>query len=98
LRRTTREATRCPESLLGDASDVTVSRRDTPWLVESAEELWSEISEGLGPIETLLGALEPDRAEAFERELLAYFRGEETESGISMARPYLLIRGRRRSG
>jgi SAM-dependent methyltransferase len=86
------------ESLLSDAFDVTVSRHDTPWHVESAEELWSEISEGFGPIKTLLGTLEPRRADAFEDELLALFRSEETESGISMERPYLLIRGRRRSG
>jgi len=85
------------ESLLDDAFEVTVTRRDTPWHVESAEELWSEISEGFGPIKTLLGALEPERADAFEDELLALFRGEETESGISMARPYLLIHGRRQS-
>jgi SAM-dependent methyltransferase len=86
------------ESLLFDAFDVTVSRHDTPWHVESAEELWSEISEGFGPIKTLLGTLEPRRADAFEDELLALFRSEETGSGISMERPYLLIRGRRRSG
>jgi hypothetical protein len=85
------------ESLFSHAFDVTVSRRDTPWHVESAEELWSEISKGFGPIKTLLGALEPERADAFEDELLALFRSEETETGISMARPYLLIRGRRRS-
>ncbi len=89
---------RYAESLLEGAFEVTVARRDTPWHVESAEELWCDISEGFGPIKTLLGALEPERADAFEGELLAFFRSEETEGGISMARPYLLIRGRRRSG
>ena len=85
------------ESLLGEAFEVTVTQHDTPWRVESAEEMWTEISEGFGPIKTLLGALEPERAEAFEDELVTFFRGEETDGGISMARPYLLIHGRRRS-
>jgi SAM-dependent methyltransferase len=86
------------ESLLGEAFEVTVTQRDTPWRVESAEEMWTELSEGFGPIKTLLGALEPERAAAFEDELVTFFRGEETDAGISMARPYLLIDGRRRSG
>ena len=85
------------ESLLGEAFELTVTQHDTPWRVESAEEMWTEISEGFGPIKTLLGALEPERAEAFEDELVTFFRGEETDGGISMARPYLLIHGRRRS-
>jgi SAM-dependent methyltransferase len=85
------------ESLLGEAFEVTVTQHDTPWRVESAEEMWTEISEGFGPIKSLLGALEPERAEAFEDELVTFFRDEETDGGISMARPYLLIRGRRRS-
>ena len=55
------------------------------------------MSEAFGPIKTLLGALPPERAEAFKAELLAFFEREATESGISMDRPYLLIAGTRRS-
>lgn len=84
------------ESLLGDAFDVTVTEHDTPWQAESADEMWSEMSEAFGPIKTLLGALPPDRAASFEDEVVAFFRREETEAGMTMSRPYLLVRGVRK--
>jgi len=85
------------ESLLGDDFALTVTTANTPWGSESAEELWTEISEGFGPIKTLLGALEPERAESFREELTAFFRQEETESGLAMDRPYLLVHGVRKA-
>ena len=85
------------EGLLGDDFELTITQRDTPWEVETAQEMWTEMSEAFGPIKTLLGALPPERAEAFKAELLEFFEREATESGISMDRPYLLIAGTRRS-
>ncbi len=85
------------ESLLGDDFELTITQRDTPWEVESAQQMWTEMSEAFGPIKTLLGVLPPERAESFKEELLTFFEGEMTESGISMNRPYLLIAGTRRS-
>jgi hypothetical protein len=85
------------EGLLVDDFDLTIMQRNTPWDVETAQEMWTEMSEAFGPIKTLLGALPPERAEDFKAELLAFFEGEATESGISMDRPYLLIAGTRRS-
>ena len=85
------------EGLLGDDFDLTITQHDTPWQVETAQEMWTEMSEAFGPIKTLLGALPPERSEAFKTELLEFFEGEATESGISMNRPYLLIAGTRRS-
>ena len=70
--------------------------RDTPWQAESAEEMWTEISEAFGPIKTLLGALPPERAESFKGELLDFFAREQTEEGLSMDRPYLLVLGVRK--
>ena len=85
------------EGLLGDDFELTITQHDTPWQVETAQEMWTEMSEAFGPIKTLLGALPPERSEAFKTELLEFFEGEATESGISMNRPYLLIAGTRRS-
>ena len=85
------------DELLGDDFELTVTQLDTPWVVETAQEMWTEMSEAFGPIKTLLGVLPPDRAEGFKIELLEFFEGEATESGISMDRPYLLIAGTRRS-
>lgn len=81
------------EALLGDAFDLTVTEHDTPWEAESADEMWAEMSEAFGPIKTLLAALPPERGEAFTTELLDFFRREETEAGMTMSRPYLLVRG-----
>jgi len=85
------------EELLGDDFELTITQLDTPWTVDTAEEMWTEMSEAFGPIKTLLGALPPERAEAFKAELLEFFEGETTESGLSMDRPYLLIAGTRNS-
>jgi ubiquinone/menaquinone biosynthesis C-methylase UbiE len=84
------------ESLLGQSFDLTITQRDTPWQAESAEEMWTELSEAFGPIKTLIGALPPDRAESFKRELLEFFASEQTEQGLEMSRPYLLILGIRK--
>ena len=85
------------EGLLGDDFDLTITERDTPWTVDTAQEMWTEMSEAFGPIKTLLGALPPERAEAFKEELLEFFEGELTERGLTMERPYLLIAGTRKS-
>lgn len=84
------------ESLLGGSFDLTITEHDTPWTVADAEEMWAEMSEAFGPIKTLLGALPPDRAKSFERELLDFFRREQTDEGLSIARPYLLVLGVRK--
>jgi len=84
------------ESLLEDAFVLTVTERDTPWEAESADEMWTEMSEAFGPIKTLLGILPPERSEAFRTDLLGFFRREETEAGLTMSRPYLLVRGARK--
>jgi len=82
------------ESLLGKSFfELTITDHDTPWQAVLAEEMWTELSEGFGPIKTLLGALPPERAESFEGELLDLFRREQTEDGLSMSRPYLLVLG-----
>jgi SAM-dependent methyltransferase len=85
------------EELLGDDFELTITQLDTPWSVDTAEEMSTEMSEAFGPIKTLLGALPPERADAFKAELLEFFEGEMTEGGLSMDRPYLLIAGTRNS-
>ena len=80
----------------GEAFDLKVTELDTPWEAESADEMWAEMSEGFGPIKTLLGALPPERAEAFKTDLVDFFRREETDAGMTMSRPYLLVLGVRK--
>lgn len=85
------------ESQLSDALDVKATAHDTPWAAKSADEMWTEMSEGFGPIKTLIGALLPERAAAFKDDLLGFFRREERAPGLQMSRPYLLIYGVRKA-
>ena len=59
--------------------------------------MWDEFSSGFGPIVTLLRVLEPDRAAAFRSDLIALFDEEKTARGVVIDRPYILVRGTRRS-
>ena len=52
--------------------------------------------ETFGPIKTLLGALPPERAEAFKTELVDVCRREQTDAGLTMSRPYPLVLGVRK--
>ena len=52
-----------------------------------ARGLPRDTSPSLWPLEA------PERAEAFETELVDFFRREETDAGMTMSRPYLLVLG-----
>jgi SAM-dependent methyltransferase len=90
------DADYCRE-MLGDAFDLEITTHNTPWRVESPEEFWEEMSEGFGPIKTLLGGLSPDRAEAFRSDLFAFLERERTPEGVRMDRYYNLVKGLRRA-
>jgi len=84
------------ESLLGASFDLTITPLNTPWRAETGDELWQEMSESFGPIKTLLGALPPERAEGLEREMRAFFAGEQADGEVVLDRPFLLVHGRRK--
>jgi len=84
------------EQLLGDAFELTFSEHNTPYRKDSAEAMWEEMSTAFGPIKTLLGALEPEGGRALRDELLTLFAESQTADGVTLDRPYLLVRGTRR--
>jgi ubiquinone/menaquinone biosynthesis C-methylase UbiE len=84
------------ETMLEDHFDITTTELNTPWVKETADEMWTEMSEAFGPIKTLLGALPPERAASFKSEMLEFFASEQNESGLSFDRPYLLVYGVRK--
>ena len=86
------------EELLGDAFELEITNHNTPWKAETPDEIWELISESFGPIKTLLGALPPERAEAFRVEMLDYLEEELTEDGIGLDRLYILVVGTRKGG
>ena len=84
------------EELLGDAFELVITGHNTPQTGETPEEFWELMSESFGPIKTLLGALPPERAEAFRDEMLAFLEEEQTPDGVTMDRFYNLIVGTRK--
>jgi SAM-dependent methyltransferase len=85
------------ETLLGPHFDLEIESLNTPWTGPSAEEMWDEFSTSFGPIVTLLGMLEPERAAAFRADLIGLFDDNTDEGGeVFLDRPYLLVKGTRR--
>lgn len=85
------------EALLGDAFELTFSHHDVPWVGESAEDLWNEMAEAFGPIVVLLRSLDDERKAALREEMIELFGRLQTESGVVMPRPFLLVRGTRKA-
>jgi ubiquinone/menaquinone biosynthesis C-methylase UbiE len=84
------------ESLLGETFELSFSHHETPWVAESAEDLWNEMAEAFGPIVVLLRHLDDASAATFREEMIALFGRMQTDAGIEVERPYLLILGTRR--
>jgi len=84
------------EMRLGDAFELEFSEYDSPWKEETATAVWELMAESFGPIKTLLGALPPERAESFRREMLEYLEDETTAEGVNIERLYRLIVGTRK--
>jgi SAM-dependent methyltransferase len=85
-------------SLLGEHFDLEIEPHDIPWEGESGEDMWEEFSKAFGPIVTLLGMLEPERAAGLRDDLIALFDDNRADGGgVVLERPYLLVKGTRKS-
>jgi SAM-dependent methyltransferase len=84
------------ESLLGEAFELEISEHSLDFTGESGEAIWSLLTEAVGPIKTLSGWLEPERAEELHRELVAYLEDHREDGGIRLPAGYLLVLGRLR--
>jgi SAM-dependent methyltransferase len=85
------------ESLLGDAFELTITPLNAPWTGASLDEMWTEFRDSFGPIKTLLGTLEADRAGELETRLIDLIRtGETADGSILLDREYIRIHGVRR--
>lgn len=84
------------ESVLGPQFELEIESLNTPWSGASGQEMWDEFSTSFGPIVTLLGMLEPERAAAFRDDLVALFDDNTSDGGgVVLDRPYLLVKGTR---
>lgn len=85
------------EAMLGPHFELEIQSLNTPWTAPTAEEMWDEFSTSFGPIVTLLGILEPERASAFRDDLVGLFEENTADGGeVVLDRPYLLVKGTRR--
>lgn len=89
------DPTYCAEQL-GDAFELAFEHRNAPWVEESPEEMWEEMATSFGPIKTLLGALEEERAQEFRDEMVGLLARMRQGERVVMDRPYLLVVGTRR--
>ena len=84
------------DELLGDAFDLDMTRAHTHLRAPDGEAVWQLFSTSFGPVRSLAESLEPERAEQFHRDWIAFFEGYREGSNIVQRRDYLLIDGRRR--
>jgi SAM-dependent methyltransferase len=84
------------ETLLGPSFDLTITAHNCEWRADSADEVWTLLTESFGPIKMLLANLPPDRANALREEMQAYLAEEQTADGLAMDRFYNLILGTRK--
>ncbi len=86
------------EALLGEQFELEIESLNTPWSAPSGRDMWDEFSTSFGPIVTLLGMLEPERATGLRDDLVALFDDNTAEGGdVVLDRPYLLVKGTRRA-
>jgi hypothetical protein len=75
---------------------LTITAHNCEWRADSADEVWTLLTESFGPIKMLLANLPPDRANALREEMQAYLAEEQTADGLAMDRFYNLILGTRK--
>jgi SAM-dependent methyltransferase len=85
------------KELLGDAFELQIEERNTPFEVESADEYWTKFTPAFGPCKTLLDTLDDKGREEVRRAFFDYLE-QYGSAGAPIAQPreYLLITGTRR--
>jgi hypothetical protein len=83
--------------LLGDAFELELETRDTVLHAESGEEVWQVFSSAYGPTKTLAESLDEERREELHSKWNEFFEGFREDGEIVQSRPYLLVRGTRKS-
>jgi hypothetical protein len=85
------------EELLGDSFDLRFENRNSPYVVDSAEEYWQFFLTNFGPMKTLAKSLDDARREEFHRGWVDFIETNFSANGrIEHDREYLLVLGTRR--
>jgi SAM-dependent methyltransferase len=85
------------EELLGDAFDLRFEERNSPLVVDSAEDYWQFFITNFGPMKTLTQSMDDGRREEFHRAWVDHMESNFGLDGhIEHPRQYLLVLGTRR--
>jgi ubiquinone/menaquinone biosynthesis C-methylase UbiE len=85
------------EELLDDAFDLRFEERNSPLVMDSAEDYWQFFITNFGPMKTLTESMDDDRREEFHRAWVDFMESNWSKDGhIEHERQYLLVTGTRR--
>lgn len=83
--------------LLGDAFELRVERRVSPFEAASSDEAWELFSTKFGPTKTMIDNLPPERAGEFKATMVGFLEeNRQPDGSILDPREYLLVLGLRR--
>lgn len=82
--------------LLGGAFDLAFEEFDCPYIPESGEAAWQELSSAYGPTKALAESLPPQSRAELRRAVVAFYERLRDDGGVFHPRGYLLATGRRR--
>jgi len=87
------------KQLLGDAFDLQIEERVSPYDAPSAEEYWATFSPSFGPLKTLLENSDEAKQEEVHRAFVDGFTAQFglPDGSIRHTREYLLVTGTRKS-
>ena len=83
-------------SLLGDAFALKFEPGVSHAYHDDEDDIWNWYARGFGPLRTLIERLPHDRCAMLKQDVDNYHSHYKTDAGLSVAREYLLIIGRRR--
>jgi SAM-dependent methyltransferase len=82
--------------LLSGAFELAFTEGVCHWRAASGEASWQLFTRGDGPAKVGVAAMSPTERDALRRDWVGYFERHRHGDGVSVPRPFLLIRGVRR--
>ena len=81
---------------LGSTFELEFEELDCPYMPDSGEAAWTELSSAYGPTKALAESLPPRRLAELRRAVVEFYEQLRNDAGVCHSRTYLLVIGRRR--
>ncbi|MEM8796740.1 MAG: class I SAM-dependent methyltransferase, partial [Pseudomonadota bacterium] len=81
--------------VVGKHFDIGIRAQETTLYIPDVETIWNEYVNGFGPVAVTYAAQPDDKKTAFKTAFEDFHRPFETEMGLVIPRPALVVRGRR---